>query len=79
MDERFGELVYDAWRSGRSPDQVSEERYDEMLASGYAPEEIQVVDVMPSPASPMPSTPLRVPGPEELEHLQQTREALDGD
>jgi len=50
MDEkRFYDLVYEAWTRGKNPDAVSIDRYDDMLAKGYEPEEIQLSDVLPSP------------------------------
>jgi len=45
--DAFYDLVYDAWRSGRDSDAVSWDRYDSMLARGYAPEEISLSDVLP--------------------------------
>jgi len=46
-DDRFGDLVYDAWRRGRNPDAVSRDRYDDRRSQGFYPEEITLDDVCP--------------------------------
>lgn len=46
-DERYYDLVYEAWRSGRDPDHVSRDRYADMLARGFEPDEITVTNVLP--------------------------------
>ena len=45
--ERLADLQYDAWRSGRNPDSVSEDRYDDLRSRGYYPDEIGLRDVIP--------------------------------
>ena len=48
MDEiRFYDLVYDAWRSGRNPDAIDRDRYDDKRAMGFYPDEITLDDVCP--------------------------------
>ena len=44
--DRFGDLVYDAWRFGKNPDRVSEDRYEDRRAQGYYPDEITLKDVI---------------------------------
>lgn len=46
-NDRYGDLVYDAWRSGRNPDAVSRDRFDDRLADGYYPDEISLEMVLP--------------------------------
>jgi len=46
-DDRFGDLVYDAWISGRNPDAVSWDRYDNRRSQGLYPDEIMLDDVCP--------------------------------
>lgn len=46
-DDRFYDLVYDAWRSGRDSDAVSRDRFDYRLSQGYCPDEIRLRDVLP--------------------------------
>jgi hypothetical protein len=46
--ERLYDLQYEAWRSGRNPDDVSEDNYDSCRSSGYHPDEIGLEDVLPS-------------------------------
>lgn len=48
MDSEFYDKVYDAWRSGRDPDLVSEEAYDMMLDRGFYPDEINWRDCYPN-------------------------------
>jgi len=50
-DEAFNDLVYAAWRSGRDPDAVSRDAFDDRLAAGSYPEEITLDDVLPKPKS----------------------------
>ena len=45
--DRFDDLVYEAWRSGRNSDLVSEDRFDQMLDQGFYPDEIELKDVYP--------------------------------
>ena len=47
MEKEFYDLVYEAWMSGRNPDVVSEDRYDDLRAAGYYPDEISLGDVLP--------------------------------
>ena len=47
-DSEFYDLVYEAWCRGRNPDEVSEDRYDDMIDRGYCPDEIRLSDVLPS-------------------------------
>ena len=54
MEDEFYDLVYDAWRQGKSPDRVSEDRYDDLRSQGYYPDEISVKDVYPKPNTPAP-------------------------
>ncbi len=49
-NDRFNDLVYDAWRAGRNPDAVDRDRYDYRLCQGYYPDEISLNDVMPGKA-----------------------------
>jgi hypothetical protein len=44
---RFYDLCYDAWRSGRDPDAVSMDRYDDFRAQGFHPDEITVPMMLP--------------------------------
>ena len=46
-DDRFGDLVYEAWRTGHDPDQVSRDRYDGMLSHRYYPDEISLGSCIP--------------------------------
>ena len=46
--DRFGDLVYEAWRSGRNSDLVSEDRYDQMLDEGFYPDEIELKHIYPT-------------------------------
>ena len=45
--DAFYDLCYEAWRSGKNPDAISEDRYDDLLAQGYYPDEISLKDVYP--------------------------------
>jgi len=47
MEKDFYDLVYDAWMSGKNPDMVSEDRYDDMRSQEYYPDEISIRDVYP--------------------------------
>jgi len=40
MDDEFYDICYDAWRSGKNPDNVSEDKWDYYRAEGYYPDEI---------------------------------------
>ena len=54
-EERFGDLVYEAWCRGRDPDLLSRDRYADARANGQEPEEIMLDDVSPpSRASEVP-------------------------
>lgn len=46
-NDRFDDLVYRAWRSGKNPDDVSRERYDIARKEGFYPDEISLHMVMP--------------------------------
>lgn len=46
-DERFYDLVYDAWRAGKDYDAVSRDRFDDKLSDGYYPDEITLDMVLP--------------------------------
>jgi hypothetical protein len=46
--DAFYDKCYDAWMSGRNPDLVSEDQYDEMLSRGYEPEDISWRDCYPN-------------------------------
>jgi hypothetical protein len=46
-NDRFGDLVYDAWRDGRDSDAVSRDRLDDRLAQGYYPDEVSLDMVLP--------------------------------
>lgn len=48
--KRFYDLVYDAWRSGRNPDSVSRDWFDDFRAQGYYPDEISLEMVYPKPS-----------------------------
>ena len=43
----FYDLVYEAYRQGKDSDAVDRDRFDDMRASGYYPDEITLRDVMP--------------------------------
>jgi hypothetical protein len=45
--ERLADLVYETWRWGGNPDEVSGDEYDRLRSRGYEPEEISVRDVTP--------------------------------
>ena len=45
--EAFYDLVYDAWRSGKNPDAVNEDRFDYFLYQGYESEEISLNMMLP--------------------------------
>jgi len=47
MDDNFYDLVYEAWMTGKNPDNVDAERYDHMESRGYYPDEITLSDVYP--------------------------------
>ena len=47
MDSEFYDLVYEAWRNGRNPDAVREDRFDDYLACGYLPDEISLNMILP--------------------------------
>ena len=49
MDDEFYDLCYEAWRSNKDPDLVSKDRYDDCLARGFYPEEINLDMVYPKP------------------------------
>jgi len=72
-DERFDDLVYDAWRAGKNPDSVSRDRYDDRLAEGFYPDEISLQDVLPSPR---PVAPIAT-APGELADLPAEQARLD--
>jgi len=46
-ENRFYDLVYDAWRFGRNPDNISADRYMDFRADGYYPEEITLKMILP--------------------------------
>ena len=56
-DERFGDLVYEAWRSGRNPDLVDRDRYDAARAAGTYPDEITLRHVLPKARTDYPDEP----------------------
>ena len=43
----FGDLCYEAWRCGRNPDAILQDRFDDRLAEGYYPDEISLDMVLP--------------------------------
>ena len=45
--DRFADLCYEAWRQGKNPDAVSEDRYDACRAEGWYPDEISLDMVYP--------------------------------
>ena len=47
VNKEFYDLVYDAWMSGKNPDLVSKDKYDDLLAQGYYPDEITLDMVLP--------------------------------
>ena len=47
MDDEFYDLVYEAWMSGRDPDAVDIDRYDDLQAQGYYPDEISLDMMLP--------------------------------
>jgi hypothetical protein len=47
MDKEFYDNVYDAWMSGKNPDLVSEEMYEDLKDQGYYPDEISWEDIYP--------------------------------
>jgi hypothetical protein len=52
MNDDFYDKCYDAWRAGRDPDLVSEDRYDMMLDKGFYPDEITWQDCYPNRGRP---------------------------
>jgi hypothetical protein len=46
-DNRFYDLRYDVWRSGRNPDNLSRDDFDTYLVQGYHPEEITANMMLP--------------------------------
>ena len=44
-EDRYYDLVYEAWRSGHNPDAVSRDDYGYRRSQGYAPDEIGIYDV----------------------------------
>jgi len=46
-EERFGDLIYEAWRANKNPDFLNEDRFHDFLGSGYHPEEITLSMMMP--------------------------------
>lgn len=44
----FYDACYEAWRSGRNPDLVSEDKFDDMLSKGYPSDEITWQDCYPN-------------------------------
>ena len=47
MDDEFYDLCYDAWRSGKNPDAVDPDAYDDARCRGYYPDEITLDMVYP--------------------------------
>jgi len=47
MEKDFYDLVYDAWRSGKDPDAVSADLYEDYRNNGYYPDEISLGMVYP--------------------------------
>ena len=45
--ERLGDLYYEAWRTGRNPDLVSDDDYYYRRSRGFHPDEIGLRDVYP--------------------------------
>ncbi len=68
-DERFDDLVYEAWRTGENPDLVSRDRYDGLLSRGFYPDEISLRGVLPTPIEPQEEYPYEEePREEEPRH-----------
>jgi hypothetical protein len=47
MDKEFYDLQYEAWRSGKNPDMVDPDKYDNLRSAGYYPDEISLGMVYP--------------------------------
>jgi len=47
MDDEFYDLCYDAWMTGKNPDNVDIDLYDSAIADGYYPDEITLDMVYP--------------------------------
>jgi hypothetical protein len=47
MDDEFYDLVYEAWQTGKDPDAVSIDAYDNCRTQGYYPDEISLNMVYP--------------------------------
>ena len=41
-DEDFYDRVYEEWRRGHNPDDINEDRWDDLQAQGFYPDEISV-------------------------------------
>lgn len=46
-EEEFGDLCYEAWRTGHDPNNVSRDDFDYMLSRGFSPDEIRLRDCIP--------------------------------
>jgi hypothetical protein len=49
MEDEFYELCYETWMTGKNPDLVDIDRYDDARADGYYPDEITLKMVYPLP------------------------------
>jgi len=47
MDNEFYKLCYEAWMTGHSPNDVERDRYDDLIADGFSPDEISLSMVLP--------------------------------
>lgn len=47
MDKEYYDLQYEAWRRGENPDRIDPDRYDDLKARGYYPEEITLEMMLP--------------------------------
>ena len=50
--ERLADLQYEAWRRGKNPDAISEDRYDTYRSRGLYPDEIGLGMLLPKPYPP---------------------------
>lgn len=47
QEDRFGDLIYEAWRANKNPDFLNADRFQDFLNHGYHPEEITLSMMMP--------------------------------
>lgn len=54
--DEFYDKCYGAWRSGHNPDLVNRDRFDNLQAQGFEPDEISWRDCYPKQEEPYPET-----------------------